>query len=330
VRNDPRLGEGLDSVKFMQNPVVSIILFVHAPYARYLPDSLGSILAQSYSSLEVIVLGDGSEVVATAMSEFGADGRVRLVSQGSLPFLQAANEKMKEAKGEYLGTWNSDDIYNRDHIKALTDLLEPSRETGAAFDNVEYVYEEGPRGATRRNGLAPSSRLMIPSKQAERYDSRTVPLQKIFADNLMTAPAALIRRSVFDRVGGYDKDIFLNCDLHWHYRIGAYFPIRFANYVGVRKRIHSLNNTAVNPHYEYGTRELEHIRDHYPEVYAAIGEGVFNKKLGRKYFRLGRYYDRLGDRNRAKEMYKKAMALRKFSFRYHWEYLRAALFGGAN
>jgi glycosyltransferase involved in cell wall biosynthesis len=314
----------------MQNPVVSIILFVHAPYARFLPDSLGSILAQSYSSLEVIVLGDGSEEVAKAVAAFGEDDRVSLVSQGHLPFLQAANEKMKEARGEYLGTWNSDDIYNKDHIKVLTDLLEASQETGAAFDNIEYVYDE--KSADRSDGklLASSSRVMIPRKQAERYDSRVVSLQKIFEDNLMAAPAALIRRTVLDRVGGYDKDIFLNCDLHWFYRIGAYFPIRFADYVGVRKRIHPLNNTAVNPHYEYGLRELEHIRDQYPEVYAAIGEGVFNKKLGRKYFRLGRYYDRLGDHSQAKEMYKKAMVLRKFSFRYHWEYLRTNLFGGAN
>src|ERR671919_3190872 len=126
----------------MQNPVVSIILFVHAPYARFLADSLGSILAQSYSSLELIVLGDGSEAVAQAAAEFRRDDRVSLVSQGNLPFLQAANERMKEARGKYLGTWNSDDIYNKDHVKVLTELLEASQETGAAFDNVEYVYDE--------------------------------------------------------------------------------------------------------------------------------------------------------------------------------------------
>jgi glycosyltransferase involved in cell wall biosynthesis len=40
--------------------LVSIILFAHAHYAKFIADSLGSILKQSYSSLEVIVLGDGS------------------------------------------------------------------------------------------------------------------------------------------------------------------------------------------------------------------------------------------------------------------------------
>jgi len=64
-----------------------------------------------------------------------------------------------------------------------------------------------------------------------------VSLQTLFIENLMTAPSSLIRRSVLERAGGYDKDTVLNCDLHWFYRIAAYYPVRFVNYIGVRKRI---------------------------------------------------------------------------------------------
>ena len=80
----------------------------------------------------------------------------------------------------------------------------------------------------------------------------------------------------------------------------------------------------MNPHYEFGVTELEDIRDCYPEVYHRIGKNVFNKKLGRKYFRLGLYFEELGDLARAREAYRKAMLLRKLSFRYGWEYCRSA------
>jgi len=126
--------------------------------------------------------------------------------------------------------------------------------------------------------------------------SARLSVQNIVEENFMTGPSSLIRKSVFEQVGGYDKDIYLNCDLHWFYRIAAYFPVSFVDYVGVRKRVHPLNNTAVNAHYEYGVRELENIRDKYPDVYQIIGKSVFNKKLGRKYFRLGNYYQSKGDR----------------------------------
>jgi glycosyltransferase involved in cell wall biosynthesis len=298
--------------------VVTVILFVHAPYARFLGQSLASILGQSYSSLEVIVLSDGSTEVRQAVEPFKDDRRWVLCSQGDQPFLLAANEKMKACRGSYVATWNSDDIYRSDHVKALVDAMESDPDCGAAFDNLEYFSDTDP-------GYNLGVHLIVPGDRAKKLALIRLSVQQIFEENFMTGPSSLIRKSVFQRVGGYDQNTFLNCDLHWFYRIAAYFPIRFVDYVGVKKRIHSLNNTARNPHYEYGVKELEHIRDHYPDVYCRIGKKVFNKKLGRKYFRLGLYYEELGDLDKAREAFKKAMLLRKLSFRYGWEYCRASV-----
>src|SRR6185503_8005251 len=125
----------------MSMSCAAIILFAHAPYAKFLVSSLESITAQSYSSLNIIVLGDGSEAVAQTVAEFRQDHRVILRSQGNRPFLQAANDIMQETQADYFGTWNSDDIYNRDHVKVLVEALEKDREAGAAFDNLEYFKE---------------------------------------------------------------------------------------------------------------------------------------------------------------------------------------------
>ncbi len=307
----------------MATPFVSIILFVHEPYAKFLSMSLGSILRQSYTSLEILVLGDGSQEVERAADQFREDPRWSLCSQEDQPFLQAANNRMKQCRGKYLGTWNSDDIYNEDHVKALVQALEKDPGIGAAFDNMEY-FNDAPTGTTRSNGNF-GLNLVVAKDRAKRLAASRLSVQDIFTENFMTGPASLIKKSVFEQVGGYDKDIFLNCDLHWFYRIAAYFPVRFVDYVGVRKRIHPLNNTAVNSHYEYGLKELEHIRTHYPDVYSRIGKSVFHKKLGRKYFRLGLYYEKNGETNKARDMYKQAMLLRKWSFRYSWEYVRSTM-----
>ncbi len=301
----------------MDDPIVTVILFVHAPYAKFLGQSLGSILRQSHSSLEVIVLGDGSVEVERAVEPFSADPRWMLCSQGNLPFLQATNEKMQQCRGAYIGTWNSDEIYNPDHVRVLVEALEKDREAGAAFDNMDQFVD----GAAAAAGREPS--LMIPHARAKALAASRLTVRQIFDDNFMTGPSSLVRKAAIDQVGGYDQEIFLNCDLQWFYRIAAYYPIRFVDYVGVRRRIHPLNTTSVNPHYEYGAKELENIRDKYPDVYQRIGKNVFNKKLGRKYYRLGLYYESLGEISKAREMYKKTMLLRKFSLRYYWEYFRS-------
>lgn len=304
----------------MASPLVTVILFAHAPYAKFLRSSLESILNQSYHPLEVLILGDGSTQVRESVERFKNDGRVSLRPQTRPYFLETANELMAESKGQYLGTWNSDDIYNEKHVELLVQVLENDPEIGGAFDNTEYFRES-------KDGEL-SEGLIVPEPRARILSSRRLSVQHIFNENIMTGPSSIIRKTAFERVGGYDSKIRLNCDLHWFYRLGAYFPIRFANYVGVKKRIHPLNNTAVNPHYEFGVTELEDIRDHYPEVYDRIGKSVFNKKLGRKYFRLGAYYETLGHLGQAREAYRKAMLLRKLSFRYSWEYCRSAFLSG--
>ena len=306
----------------MGNPVVTIILFAHAPYAKFLTCSLESILCQSYRCIEVLMLTDGSNEIKVVTERFMGDGRLKLCAQTHPYFLETANELMTACKGEYLGTWNSDDIYNEKHVELLVQALENDRDAGGAFDNTEYFREskEGER----------SEGLIVAEDRARILSSSRLAVQQIFNENIMTGPSSIIRKAAFERVGGYDSKIRLNCDLHWFYRLGAYFPVRFVNYVGVRKRIHPLNNTAVNPHYEFGVVELEDIRDRYPDVYHRIGKTVFNKKLGRKYFRLGSYYERLGKLTQAREAYRKAMLLRKLSFRYSWEYCRSALLSASN
>jgi tetratricopeptide (TPR) repeat protein len=303
----------------MALPLVTVILFAHAPYAKFLGSSLESILKQSHRRLEVLILGDGSPEIRAVVEGFVGDGRVTLCVQTRPYFLETANELMTTCKGEYLGTWNSDDIYNEKHVELLVQALESDPELGGAFDNTEYFSEPSQDGQSCQS-------LMVSESVAKALSLSRLSVQQIFNENFMTGPSSLVRKSAFERVGGYDSKIRLNCDLHWFYRLGAYFPVRFVDYVGVRKRIHALNNTAVNPHYQYGVTELEDIRDCYPDVYRRIGKSVFNKKLGRKYFRLGLYYEKLGDLESARAAYKEAMVLRKLSFRYGWEYCRSTWF----
>ena len=76
-----------------------------------------------------------------------SDGRVSLRAQTRPYFLETANELMTESRGRYLGTWNSDDIYNERHVESAVQALENDQEVGGAFDNTEYFREsmEGER-----------------------------------------------------------------------------------------------------------------------------------------------------------------------------------------
>ncbi len=302
----------------MAGSLVSVIIPTYNN-AKLIPYTLESILGQSYSPLEIIVVNDGStDETAEVVQRYAPRGAVRLHTQPNQGDIAARNKGIELARGDYIAFIDSDDLWNREHVRLLVEEIERSPETGMAFDNVIYF--------TASDAAAPDreEKIMVDPPRAKRMAAGPVALQEIYTDNLITTSAFMVRKQVFARVGVFDKDIYLMNDLHLFYRIGAYYTMRFVDYMGVRKRIHPKSLSMVNSHYEYGVYCLENIRERYPEVYQRIGRRVFNQKLGSKYYRLGRHYERHGDREKAKDMYKKALLTRRLNLRYYWEYARAS------
>jgi glycosyltransferase involved in cell wall biosynthesis len=305
--------------------MISVVTPTYEPQAQYLSHALKSILGQSYTSLEAVVVHDGSARILEIIDSFRADKRLKAYRETGRGYISALNQGIELSDGGYVAFCDSDDLLNKDHLKVLHDELERHPEAGLAFDNLAYLVDSensGEKSATVRV----DGRLLIPKGRATELAGREVALQEIFKDNLISGPAFMVRKRVFTQVGFFDQDAFLLNDLHFFYRVGAYFPVRYVDYLGVRKRVHAGNLTVIHRHYEYGVKCLENIRERYPEVYRQIGRRVFSQKLGRKYYRLGLYYERHGNKDRARESYKKAILTRSLSLRNHFAYLRLTFF----
>ena len=305
--------------------LVSVVTPAYHLQAAFLAEALESVLGQAYSSVEAIVVHDGSDEVLRVIDKFSGDRRLRSHRERDKGYIPALNQGIQLSRGDYIGFCDSDDILNKDHIRLLVDALTQFPDTGLAFDNLIYIIESTD---SEQDALTGRSELhnkpLISSKRARKFAQTGVRLKDVFLDNLISGPAFMVPRKVFDRVGLFDANSFLVNDLHLFYRIGTHFPFRYVDYMGVLKRVHVKNLTTTHPHYEYGVRSLENLREHYPEVYRRIGR-AFDRKLGRKYYRLGLYCERNGNRSRAREMYRKAMLTRKLSLRYHWAYLCSSI-----
>ena len=309
----------------MATPLVSVIVPTYNN-AKIISYTIESILGQSYSPLEILVINDGStDETMEVMKKFSGHASMVVHTQSNQGDIAARNKGIELSHGDYVAFCDSDDIWNRDHVRFLVEQVAGSPEVGMAFDNVIYFIDsEKPED---RGGpiLTDDDKLLIDAERAKKLAAAPVALREMYTDNLITTSAFMVPKGVFARVGVFDKDIYLMNDLHLFYRIGAYYAVRFVDYVGVKKRIHPKSLSMINSHYEYGVYCLENIRERYPEVYQCIGKRIFNKKLGRKYFRLGLHYERCGDLQKAKEMYKKALLTRILNLRYYWEYARASL-----
>lgn len=118
-------------------PLVSIVVNCYNQ-ARYLERSVKSVLAQTFTDLECIIVDDGStdNTRQVAQSLMSLDGRVRYCDRenGGLP--SARNFGVELAKGEWIQCLDADDWISEDKTKFQLEHLEKSVKQGTARENL--------------------------------------------------------------------------------------------------------------------------------------------------------------------------------------------------
>lgn len=157
--------------------------------ASYLPACLDSLLGQTLSELEVVVVDDGATDESGAIADAYADRdrRVRVVHIENRGLGAARNEGIRHARGEYLGFCDADDLMTP---RALELLVALARETDAPLVTGNVVRLEG----DRRPGLPWMNRLHA-DRGAIAIDDLPELLGDVFAWN------KLFRRDFWDGAG---------------------------------------------------------------------------------------------------------------------------------
>lgn len=124
--------------------LISVVLPVYN-CEKYLEESIRSVLAQTYTELELIIVDDGStdESGRIADSFLQTDGRVRVIHQKNLHLPQALNNGFSAASGEFL-TWTSAD--NRMLpccLEVLAAELNRDRSCDMVYGNMRLIGEDG-------------------------------------------------------------------------------------------------------------------------------------------------------------------------------------------
>lgn len=109
----------------MKNPLISIIVPVYN-IEEYLPRCIESVLSQTYTNLELILVDDGSKdksgEICDAYRE--KDSRVSVIHKPNGGSSSARNAGIKAAKGQYLGFVDSDDYVEKNMYETMVRGIE--------------------------------------------------------------------------------------------------------------------------------------------------------------------------------------------------------------
>lgn len=190
--------------------LVTVVVPAHDAQA-YLDEALDALAAQDHPSVEVIVVDDGSSDATAEIA--GRRPGVRVVSQANAGPSAARNAGMEVSSGEFITFCDADDRFRPDKVSKQVAYLRSHPDTGCVLVRHETFFEAGtPRPAwlTDEEGVQPQS--------------------------------AMVRRSVWEQVGGFNPDYRLTEGLEWLSRMrDAGIGIGVLDDVCVDRRIHSSN-----------------------------------------------------------------------------------------
>lgn len=189
--------------------LVSVIIPVYNG-ERFLGQAIESVLKQTYRSVEVIVVDDGStDGTAAVVRSFES---VRYTHQRNAGQSEARNRGVDAARGELLAFLDADDLWTSDKLGLQFAALESDPELDAVFGHAQEFVGELVPGFPQ-----PGKPALLPG-------------------------AMLIRRAAFERVGGYDPRWRIGEPLDWYSRAReASLKMQTLDQIVLLRRIHGAN-----------------------------------------------------------------------------------------
>jgi glycosyltransferase involved in cell wall biosynthesis len=201
----------------MSRPLVSVIVPTYN-CERFIGEAIGSVLAQSYEPLEVIAVDDGSvDGTVRLLRDFGE--RVRVFTQVNRGPAAARNHAVQHARGEYLAFLDGDDLWLPGQPAVLMDHVERQPQTRVIYGDwaVWHPQSDG--------SFAPLPRFELNDEAAVDTAGSGWVYSRLLFDSIIHIIAAVIHRSVYDTVHGFDETLRTGSDYDFWLKVSRAFPV---------------------------------------------------------------------------------------------------------
>jgi glycosyltransferase involved in cell wall biosynthesis len=204
------------------SPLVSVIIPCYRQ-AHFLSDAIESALAQSYPSVEVLVIDDGSPDDTRAVAARYAG--VRYIEQEHGGLAAARNTGLAQSRGEFVVFLDADDRLLPGALHVNAALLLSNAALGFVAGASHFITRDGAKIET---------------------DTRPWPTGDIYAAllrrNRIRMPGmVMFRRSVFDQAGLFDSSVDACADYDVYLRVSRLFPVAFHDTSVAEYRRHADN-----------------------------------------------------------------------------------------
>ena len=215
------------------NPKVSFVVPCYE-LAHFLPECVHSILAQTYTNFEIVIMDDCSPDNTAEVAASFDDPRVKSIRNATnLGHLRNYNRGIDLAAGDYIWLISADDVVWDTHALArYVDLLDQHPSAGFAFCAALELREGRTKAATYSSWQASDAIL----------SGRTVFERLVYA-NTIVACSGMVRKAMYTRHGNFPLDMPYSGDWYLWCLFAMYGDVVFVADPLVAYRIHGSSMT---------------------------------------------------------------------------------------
>jgi glycosyltransferase involved in cell wall biosynthesis len=216
-----------------RSPRVSVCVPVYNG-ARYLRESLESVLSQTYGDLEVVVSDNCSTDETAEIAQSFGDARVRYSRNSkNLGLVGNFNRCLALARGEYVCIWAHDDVMLPHNLHRKVQLLDADAALGFVHSNIQQIDRDG---RVMAEHWALDSRRDYRARGLDVF--RKYAMAMVYVGSIIFIGAVLARRACYERLGGYREGIPFTCDGEMLMRMLLHYDTACLGEPLVKYRVH--------------------------------------------------------------------------------------------
>lgn len=213
-------------------PYFSVVIPLYNK-ANYIENTLRSVLAQSFSNFEIIVVNDGS--TDNSLEKVGEihDDRIKLIDQKNQGVSVARNRGIEAANGKYIALLDADDHWFPDHLEQLKELISKFPEAGLFCSGYEILLD---------------NKLIQKAHYSFDHQNRAQRIDDYFTASLFNpvawTSAVVFSKENFYKIGTFDPVLRTGQDIDFFIRAALKTDVAFDPKITMRYHKQSENNLA--------------------------------------------------------------------------------------
>lgn len=282
---------------FTSVPLVSVIIPMFNA-GKYINAAIDSVLAQTFSNIEIIAINDGStDDTSSKISHYLTLPKFKYIEQVNSGVSAARNAGLRAATGDMIAFLDHDDLWLPDKLEKQIRFLGDHPNIGLVHGNISFIDADG---------------MPIPRERSNfQTDASGWCFAYLFNDNRIATLTVCMRRECFSNAGFFREDIHGAEDYEYWLRVAQKYPIGHIDEDLALYRLHGANATSNwLPQLVDLTKALEGILAHCRRLNISLPKDAVVRRLFPLHERVARELYRRNEHTLARPHLLRALALK--------------------